>query len=389
MVSSTRVTCPRSSFSSRTRSPTVTASSTSAVRTCGGLIGTSTPQASVNSHSFLGWLTRATTWGTPYSCFDRSEITRLSSSSPVAATMTSQVRTSALSRTHGSQASPRMKLTPGASSWARSSTPGSCSTTITWCPRSCRSNARCRPMLPAPATTILMESFRRRLQEEIELVGGVLVHHEVSHVPLLERGVVLRDEPGPAPLHPDHLDLSVGRNGGDLLPEQVVGKLDLEMEQEPAGQRVAHRLLPVEQEVLHLLGGPPHAGHGGDVELLVDVGPAGIVDPGDHLRYLEVLAGHPGRDDVRVVAVRHGDERVGLPDPRLLQDLPVEPEADDRGGLEPRGEAVESLLPLVDDGDGVPGLGQLDGQLGSDPTAPHDHEMHGGQRSAAGRQAQP
>src|ERR687892_1087068 len=122
-------------------------------------------------------------------------------------------RTRSLSRTHGSQASPSTKLTPGASCWARSSTAGSSSTTTTWCPRSCRSNARCRPMLPAPATTILIDSLRHRLQQQVELVGGVFVHHEVSHVALLERGVALRDEPGSPSLHPDHLDLTIGLDG--------------------------------------------------------------------------------------------------------------------------------------------------------------------------------
>src|SRR5919106_23341 len=249
----------------------------------------------------------------------------------------------------------------------RSSFAGSSSTTITWCPRSCRSNARCRPMLPAPATTILMDSLRHRLQQQVELVGGVLVHDEVSHVALLERGVVLRDEPGPPSLHADHLDLTIGLDGSDLLPHQVVGQLDLEVEQEPTGQRVAHRLLPVEQEVLDLFGCPPHAGHGGDVELLVDICSPGVVDPGDHLRHLEVLSGHPGRHDIRVVAVRHRDECVGVADPGLLQDLPIEPEAHDRLGLEPGGKSVERFLALVDDGAGPAGPTDGVGTPGAHP----------------------
>ena len=51
----------------------------------------STPQFSVNIHSFFGWLTRAMTRGIPNSCLASSETTRLSSSSPVAATSTSHV----------------------------------------------------------------------------------------------------------------------------------------------------------------------------------------------------------------------------------------------------------------------------------------------------------
>ena len=50
---------------------------------------TSTPQASVNSHSLLGWLTRPTVRGTPNSVLASSEVTRLALSSPVAAITTS------------------------------------------------------------------------------------------------------------------------------------------------------------------------------------------------------------------------------------------------------------------------------------------------------------
>ena len=67
----------------------MTASSTMAVRMCGGETSASTPHCSVNSHSFFGWFTRASTRGTANSCFASSDVTRLSSSSPVAATSTS------------------------------------------------------------------------------------------------------------------------------------------------------------------------------------------------------------------------------------------------------------------------------------------------------------
>ena len=53
------------------------------------LTATSTPHDSVNNHSLSGWFTRATTRGTANSCFASRAITRLSSSSPVAATTTS------------------------------------------------------------------------------------------------------------------------------------------------------------------------------------------------------------------------------------------------------------------------------------------------------------
>src|SRR5262249_43314392 len=66
---------------SRTRSPTLTASSTSAESRRGVETATSTPHDSLNSHSFLGSLMRATTLGTPYSVLASSETTRLTLSS--------------------------------------------------------------------------------------------------------------------------------------------------------------------------------------------------------------------------------------------------------------------------------------------------------------------
>ena len=91
----------------------VTASSTIAVRMCGGETAWSTPHCGVKSHSFFGWFTRASTRGTANSCFARSDVTRLSSSSPVAATTTSASARRAPSSTHGSHASPSSTLHRG------------------------------------------------------------------------------------------------------------------------------------------------------------------------------------------------------------------------------------------------------------------------------------
>src|SRR5207248_10768095 len=70
--------------------PTLTASSTSAESRRGVDTATSTPHDSLNSHSFLGSLMRATTLGTPYSVLASSDTTRLTLSSPVAAMTTLQ-----------------------------------------------------------------------------------------------------------------------------------------------------------------------------------------------------------------------------------------------------------------------------------------------------------
>ncbi len=104
-VSSTRLASPWLKRSRRTRSPTLTASSTRADIRRGVETATSTPHDSLNSHSFLGLLTRATTRGTPYSVFASSETTRLTLSSPVAAITTLQRCSAASSSEVISQAS--------------------------------------------------------------------------------------------------------------------------------------------------------------------------------------------------------------------------------------------------------------------------------------------
>jgi hypothetical protein len=104
-VSSTRFASPWLKRISRTRSPTLTASSTSADMSRGVETATSTPQASLNSHSFFGLFTRATTRGTPYSVLASSETTRLTLSSPLAAITTWQRSSAASSSVAISQAS--------------------------------------------------------------------------------------------------------------------------------------------------------------------------------------------------------------------------------------------------------------------------------------------
>src|SRR6266540_2655060 len=374
---STSVTCPFCRRSSRTRSPTETASSTSEVRMWGGDTESSTPHWSVNIHSFFGWLTRASTLGTPYSCFDSSEITRLSSSSPVAATTTSASATWAFSRTHSSQASPRTTSTPGAVLSILPAVRGSCSISVIWCPCSLRSAARCRPTAPPPATMTFTRSFlRQRGQQVVEDVHGLPVHDDVGHVTLLEGAPGLRDEPLAAPLHARHDDLLVGAEDRDRLAHQVAGNDDPQPEQVPAAQRLLDLLTAVEQHQHDLLRRPLDAGDGGDVQPLVDLRPPGVVDPGDHRGHVVVLPRHPGRQDVRVVPGGDRDERVGVLDAGFLEVLAIEPDAHEPLGIEPRRQAVQRLPPLVDDRDLVPGLRELHGELRADPAAPHDQDLH-------------
>ena len=82
-----------------------TASSTSADMMRGVETLTSTPHASVKSHSLLGWFTRPTVRGTPNSVLASSEVTRLALSSPVAAITTSHLPSCASAREDSSQES--------------------------------------------------------------------------------------------------------------------------------------------------------------------------------------------------------------------------------------------------------------------------------------------
>src|SRR5205085_857890 len=306
-------------------------------------------------------------------CFDKSDTTRLSSSSPVAATTTSASSTWAFSSTHSSHASPNTTVTPGAVATAFSVTDRLWSMSQILWPRSARSMARWRPTAPAPAITTRMASLRRqRRQQVVEGVERVSVHDHVGHVSLLERARRVGDESLPSPVHSHHEHLALRREAGDGLAQQMGRNLDPHPEQVPSAQALVHLLARVEQHQDDLLGGPLHAGHRRDVEPLVDLRPPGIVDPSDDGGHVVVLAGHAGGQDVGVVAGRDGDEGVGLLDPRLLEGLAVEAHADEPPGLEPGGEPVEGLLALVDDGDVVAGLAQFDRELGPHTPASHD-----------------
>ena len=121
--------CPTAfELQDRTRRPTVTASLTSAVIRCGVDTEMSTPQFSLNSHSFLAGPRGDHARGTvENSVFASSEITRLSSSSPVAATIIAALRP-ASRRELTSQASAMCHSMPSLMAW--SMTAGFCSMRI-------------------------------------------------------------------------------------------------------------------------------------------------------------------------------------------------------------------------------------------------------------------
>src|SRR5690606_2142210 len=122
-----------------------------------------------------------------------------------------------------------------------------------------------------------------------------------------------------------------------------------------AGRVTPQRLGAVRHEPPQdLIGGPPHGGDGRDPQPLVDLGPAGVVDTGDHVVDAEHLPRHPRGDDVGVVAAADGDEGGGRLDARLDENVAVEPYAGDPASLEARAEPAKGLWAPVDAGDRTP-----------------------------------
>ena len=206
----------------------------------------------------------------------------------------------------------------------------------TWWPLCSSSRAIERPTLPAPAMTTRMlvvlrvsggqcvgrcgaacRGCARRGARSVARAG------QVDEVALLEdacrrwggspspsrvryaaRPPVASSRSRDAPADP-------GRVDGHLGDDDVARRVD----------ELGHVALG-EQPAQHLVGRPPHRGDGGDAEPLVDLGAAGVVDAGDDVLDAERLAGHPGREDVGVVAAGDGGEGVGVVDAGLVAGCP-------------------------------------------------------------------
>src|SRR3954454_10629509 len=202
-VISTRLALPLRKVNRRTRSPTVTASSTSADMMRGVETLTSTPHASVNSHSLLGWSTLPTVRGTPNSVFASSEVTRLALSSPVAAITTSQCSRRASSSEESSQESASSHSASGTRSGLMAS--GALSMSRTWWPLVISSRAMERPTAPAPAMATRMgcSVLLGAVVDDLVGVRGVLLaEHQVQQVAFLDHGVPLGQHSLAEPVDP-------------------------------------------------------------------------------------------------------------------------------------------------------------------------------------------
>src|SRR5665647_889110 len=396
-VSSTMVALPCPKVKIRTRSPTLTASSTRAVISRGVDTATSTPQASSNSHSFLGLLTRATVRGTPNSVLARRDTTRLALSSPVAATTTSQSAKPASCSELVSQASASSQDASGTRpAWTSSM---SLSINNTWCPLCNSSRAIERPTLPAPAMTtrIGCTSFRamvfrglsrrwsecwlsvdrrclvERLLNSRQLSLG---RDDVDEVPVLVNGVRTRQD---AVAQTRQVGDPGTRGRLELAdPAADQGRVDRHVGDDDmaAGVCVFGDRALRQQPAQHLVRSPAHSADRGDAEALVYLRPAWVVDARDDVFDAVRLAGNAGSQDVGVVSVAHRGERVGLLDAGLDQGVAVESEAGHTLALEAVSQTAKGRAVGVDDGHIVALTLETARQGRTDPAATHDDEVH-------------
>ena len=110
----------------------------------------------------------------------------------------------------------------------------------------------------------------------------------------------------------------------DLLPAHSSGMSSLQQHQP------TRRVHPLggdgfwEHSLEHPVDRPGHRRDGRDAEALVDLGAARVVDPGDHPRHLVGLSCDPSGQDVRVVPARHRGEGARLRRPCGVEGVAVE-----------------------------------------------------------------
>src|SRR5690606_3591552 len=101
----------------------------------------------------------------------------------------------------------------------------------------------------------------------------------------------------------------------------------------------------------------------------------------------EQVLGHLRREQVAVVALGEREEGVGAADAGLLENLLVEPGADQLVAVEAGRQAAEGIGVRVDNGDVVALTRKPGGERGSDASASHDDDSHGGYAFVTGAPA--
>jgi hypothetical protein len=213
-------------------------------------------------------------------------------------------------------------------------------------------------------------------EHRLDRVGLVVAHHGVHDVAVLQDGVGPGQqafaEPG------QEGDPAAGLLLDAAHPLADPRRVDRHLGQPDGAAGVAPLRLGAvrHQPAHHLVGRPADGGDGGDAEPLVDLGTSRVVDPGHHVVDAEGLAGHPGGQDVGVVAAADGGERLRLLDPGLAQGVPVEADAGDPATGERGTQPPERRLVRVDHRHRVPLALQDQRQSRPHPAAAHDDEVH-------------
>ena len=302
---------PWRNVNSRTRSPTVTASSTSADMIRGVETATSTPHASLNSHSFFGWLTRATVRGTRELGLgqqrdDQVDLVvagggdrrRRSAAEPASS---SEDSSQASASSHSASGTLSALIARGSLSMSRTSWPFSSSS---------RGDRPADAPAPAMATRISCSSGPAAMAafDRVGLAVGA------------SPGARGRRPGGPCRAGPAcPRRAGSGTRPGRRCPRarSACGRSSSPGASTTSIRIAAGRVAPLrlgalgQQPAQHLVGRPAHGGDGGDAQPLVDLGAARVVDPGHHVVDAERLAGHPGGDDVGVVAAADRGEGLG------------------------------------------------------------------------------
>ena len=196
---------------------------------------------------------------------------------------------------------------------------GSLSTSRTSWPFSSSSRATERPTLPAPAMATRISAPRWAGARSAASTASASLSRITTCTRSPSCSTVSSPGSRPSPNRVRNATRAPEASSSRLIrsPIQAVSTCTSASRTVPLGSRHSRLGAVRQQPAQHLVGGPADRRHRGDAQPLVDLGAARVVDPGHDVVDAERLAGHPGGDDVGVVAAADRGERLRLLDARL------------------------------------------------------------------------